>query len=444
MALTNDQITAQNFKDFYDAILPYLGSSDKGKLTFVGEVRMFYAESAPDGFLICDGTTYDKADYPELVNALFSLTDTTPYEVSGDDTKFKVPDLRGEFLRGTGTNSHTNQGSGAGVGVHQDGTIDHGIYANPSNNVIKIESGIGDGYGTKNPDVELRIGEWEISLPTNYWSQTSTTKSFTSRPTNTSVLFCIAYKDTMVDIDFLSYGGERFAKSDMYDTNERVVGKWIDGKPLYQKSFTGTLSGSYETERTVIALANLPSNIDIANSFVAHGKSFIEYPGGYGTRPLTFVYGTNTICVWLGANGIQMKTNGLNSSLDGGSYVFTLIYTKTTDTADSFKYSTPTDYSTKEKIVGTDVDGKPVYQKTVNFTTPSAFNTFVTVTTITALNLIECIFNGIQYSSTQKAFPLHDIYYFQDGNVIKFAVVADNGMLNKSARITIRYTKTTD
>ena len=41
--------------------------------------------------------------------------------LAGDGvTTFKVPNLLGEFLRGTGTNSYTNQGSGANVGVHQD------------------------------------------------------------------------------------------------------------------------------------------------------------------------------------------------------------------------------------------------------------------------------------------------------------------------------------
>ena len=42
---------------------------------------------------------------------------------------FGIPDLRGEFLRGTGTNSHVNGGNGAGVGEHQDATaIRNGIF----------------------------------------------------------------------------------------------------------------------------------------------------------------------------------------------------------------------------------------------------------------------------------------------------------------------------
>ena len=123
MALTENDITAKNFKKFYEALSPYLGSYDKGKLTFVGEVKAFFAETAPNGFLVCDGATYNKADYPQLANLLLSLTDHSAYEVSGDDTKFKVPDLRGEFLRGSGTNSHANQGSGGAVGEHQDGTV---------------------------------------------------------------------------------------------------------------------------------------------------------------------------------------------------------------------------------------------------------------------------------------------------------------------------------
>ena len=40
--------------------------------------------------------------------------------------------------------------------------------------------------------------------------------------------------------------------------------------------------------------------------------------------------------------------------------------TKTTDAANSFNYGDPNEYSTTEKIVGSWIDGKPLYQKTIS------------------------------------------------------------------------------
>ena len=56
---------------------------------FLGEIRMFAGDYAPDGWLLCTGELLPIADY----EALFSLLGTT---YGGDgQTSFAVPDLRG-------------------------------------------------------------------------------------------------------------------------------------------------------------------------------------------------------------------------------------------------------------------------------------------------------------------------------------------------------------
>lgn len=95
--------------------------------------------AAPDGYLVCDGTVYNISDYPLLANH-FETQFQTKNHFGGDGiTTFAVPDLRGEFLRGTGTNSHTNQGSGLNVGMHQDGTIHHMTNSNEQNCIIATD-----------------------------------------------------------------------------------------------------------------------------------------------------------------------------------------------------------------------------------------------------------------------------------------------------------------
>jgi microcystin-dependent protein len=72
------------------------------QVTFpVGAVTPFAGNpnKIPDGWLLCDGTVYNRTAYPELFNVIGYSWGTT-----GTDL-FRVPDLRGVFLRGVSSNS---------------------------------------------------------------------------------------------------------------------------------------------------------------------------------------------------------------------------------------------------------------------------------------------------------------------------------------------------
>jgi hypothetical protein len=153
----------------------------------------------------------------------------------------------------------------------------------------------------------------------------------------------------------------KFSKGDLYSTDEKMIGLNDDGKPLYQISYTGVLSGSYDTEKTLINNTLLPSNIDIG--YIDIGNSFVEYPTN-GYRSSIFIWGSTAIAIWYNGTNIQIKTTGFNSTLSGGKYRIVLRYTKTTDSAVSI--GDANDYSTDEKIVGTWIDGKPIWQNTVS------------------------------------------------------------------------------
>jgi microcystin-dependent protein len=59
-----------------------------------GVILPYGGTSAPSGFLLCDGTSYLKASYPNLYAIIGDAFGTA------DATHFNVPDLRGQFLRG--------------------------------------------------------------------------------------------------------------------------------------------------------------------------------------------------------------------------------------------------------------------------------------------------------------------------------------------------------
>jgi len=64
----------------------------------LGTIFTHALATIPDGALACDGATYNKSDYPTLYDSLDSA-----YIV--DATSFRVPDLRGRSVIGTGQGS---------------------------------------------------------------------------------------------------------------------------------------------------------------------------------------------------------------------------------------------------------------------------------------------------------------------------------------------------
>ena len=93
MSLSNDQITANNFKEFYDRLRPYLGIKPAGGFTPIGTVITVMGDEAPEGYLICNGATYDIKDYPELAEFFEDKFGSKNY-FGGDGTvTFKVPNM---------------------------------------------------------------------------------------------------------------------------------------------------------------------------------------------------------------------------------------------------------------------------------------------------------------------------------------------------------------
>jgi len=139
----------------------------------------------------------------------------------------------------------------------------------------------------------------------------------------------------------------KFSKGDLYSTDEKMIGQWIDGKPIYEKVLRPSSDITITTSMTNIhdvSDLNIETLVEGAvHRFPNQGTSMLEtdYDSGYIRAKA------------LGVN-LPYYTNG-----------FTVIqYTKTTDTAISI--GDDTDYSTEEKIIGTWIDSKPIYQKTIS------------------------------------------------------------------------------
>ena len=157
-----------------------------------GTVLPFMGKTAPTGYVVCDGTEYQISTHPNL--AEFIKTQFGSYNYFGGDgtATFKVPDLRGEFLRGSGTNSHSAQGNGSDVGVHQNGTIHAAIGASDST-YLSMAKGTNLWDGFQNADYTPARNLVNRYISTSGENSNKRIPYYTSRPTNTSVLYIIKY-----------------------------------------------------------------------------------------------------------------------------------------------------------------------------------------------------------------------------------------------------------
>ena len=279
--------------------------------TPIGTVISVMGNHAPLHYLICDGTTYNITDYPELADYFEDEFGTKNHFGGDGTTTFAVPDLQGEFLRGAGTNSHTNQGSGANVGVHQDATeipfintVDGyiNVHTNPttqSNDVVNADFNIGT----------VKRYTWVQGTRAG---ESSASYSYTSRPTNTSVLYCIATKNIYTNPE------------NIYSTNESVVGRWIDGKPLYQK----TIDCGTGPKNTYKRVAHNISNIEFVTDVKGIGTAVHDY--SYPI-PVPSHYNLNySLQVSVDSTNITLDT-GNGADYSGQQCYITIQYTKTTD-----------------------------------------------------------------------------------------------------------------
>ena len=184
----------ENFKsaNVGDALDTLYNSVDVTKVLPIGSVISYMGSVAPENYLLCDGSTYNIADYQKLADHIKNSFGSYNFFGGDGTTTFKVPDLRGEFLRGAGTNSHANQGSGSSVGVHQDATeipkID--IYEG----ALTIKAPDTKTNGPRNIDYSIGGKQYQTWTTQTWYSTAGDDLSYASRPTNTSVNFIIKAK----------------------------------------------------------------------------------------------------------------------------------------------------------------------------------------------------------------------------------------------------------
>jgi microcystin-dependent protein len=170
---TNNQIKKRNEANSGWVVL---GTVDDTAGTFLptagglpaGAVQVFAMNSAPSGWLSCDGSAISRTTYSTLFSAI-----STTYGTGDGSTTFNLPDLRGEFIRGWDAGRGVDSGRSFGS-AQADELKSH-------NHTVTT---LGGASAVRPEDV----GAGNVGSKT---STTSSTGGNETRPRNIAMLYCI-------------------------------------------------------------------------------------------------------------------------------------------------------------------------------------------------------------------------------------------------------------
>ena len=234
----------------------------------------------------------------------------------------------------------------------------------------------------------------------------------------------------------------------LYDTEEKIVGKWIDGKPIYEKViYVNIVDRDWHNIQMDVSI----DNVIKLKGILYQGNSypyFIELQGN--TYP-----NTNERAMLLykkDENYIRYGVLYTQTDLTSTYLYITIQYTKTTDEENSFNIGMVENinleqnidfsniYSTDERIIGSWINGKPIYQKTY-FISNTVTLTTSWIQIIQISEDVEFLLDSIIYDPYYN----NNMYLirYKEGYLEGFAPINTLG-INENSYITIRYTKMTD
>lgn len=258
--------------------------------------------------------------------------------------------------------------------------------------------------------------------------------------------------------------------AEYYSTEEREVGCWLDGKPLYQRTIITPFSNKAKGSRSWVTILEGGNGLSPKNAFgvitVDDYASFVMNGVGHDfadASATNYAYATYSFNDSTGAVNAVLRQYFYDGTASG-HFTTTVQYTKNSDVAGSGMWTpngTPAiHYSTAEQLIGTYVDGKPLYEKTyvTNFTSGATSKniSFSDVPIKCMVDLRGLVENAIPFDihgvfgmSNNNLRVTSNQTYGQYGYVDKTGITLTRAAANlysptAAIRVTIRYTKTTD
>ena len=243
-----------------------------------------------------------------------------------------------------------------------------------------------------------------------------------------------------------------------YSEEEREIGVWVDGKPLYEKTLviSSLVSGSYQS-----VSHNIP-NLDTV--FVKEGFA-LYIPSGTNNLTSAVLSSYNSTVAgeqFLGAISHTDFGYRCGADLNGATANITIQYTKSTDTAGSGTWTPQgvpaVHYSEDEQVVGTWIDGSTLYEKTLifnNVQVTQSDSTSGLVHNVSNIGSFKRVTEAyVDFSGGQNWIPAIDTITISTSDyVVKWAVgdtsitlvykgeLSLDASVNRSYLFTIQYTK---
>lgn len=290
----------------------------------IGAILPFSSDTIPNGWLLCDGSSFSATSYPELFDVIGV---TYGWD---DDRNPKLPDLRGRVAVGKkdatsaddtefsslgntgGEKEHTLTVSEMPSHTHNDGVLSNEYFGEASGSnscVVKVDKTLGSTSASGGGQPHNNLQPY---LVTNYIIKAKNTVVVkgeviqeTGTASETNVYSSVAV-DNKISEEAI----------DSYSTKETKINKvWINGKPIYRKVFQFIADN-----HNYIYTHNTP-NVEFITD--AYGMS-AGYPIPYSSVTSEYI-----IEIWTEPTRFGIKTG---TSIDlNRTYYITLEYTKTTD-----------------------------------------------------------------------------------------------------------------
>ena len=239
--------------------------------------------------------------------------------------------------------------------------------------------------------------------------------------------------------------------AEYYSTDEKVIGRWYDGKPIYQKTLVlnvSDLTGTWPFKYYSLNSYGIDKPVSISGLHKV-GSDWYKTPDielastGFNSNysvSMTFRNTTSNNQILICAQ------SSVHSTLT--DFIITIQYTKLADSATTTVEQKSTHYSTDEQVVGYWINGKPLYQRTFTGTTPASGNTPTVITDLGSTVNVKTI-NGVVFNNNTGLSI--SVNYYGNSNYYSHCYVSDrklyievNGYVNLSYAITLEYVKSTD
>lgn len=320
----------QNYNNFY-----YRNENNKFEQMFlqptgdtlpVGSISAYGGENIPTNWLKCNGEAISRTDYPDLFKAI-----GTTYGSGDGSTTFNLPNISERVIVGNAGDGEFSLGTTGGEKEHtltidempahkHELTIEGGGSLGASGvkwltgtNMRKyagdmIENAGGNqAHNNMQPYIVLNYiikAKQSVGIVGNVTSNINDTN-------DNAVPNAKTVKDYVKEV---------------YSKDEVKTNKiWIDGKPIYRRTFSGTLTVS--NLRTTHTIGS-----NISSSWVDNGNSFLNTPDSVRAINASESADTTTnVRTEITNNKTILNVISGGSSYYMGTYYVTVEYTKTTD-----------------------------------------------------------------------------------------------------------------